>query len=247
MPAGDPFLLYNDAMEVLAGTSGFSYAEWKGSFYPEDLPSKKMLSYYGTKLPAVEINNTFYRMPKASVLEGWRTQVPEHFAFAIKASRRITHQKRLKDCADETGYLTKTVATLDSQLGALLFQLPPYLRCDVPRLEGFLELLPADMPCAFEFRHESWFDDAVFELLTSANRALVWVDQDDKETAKLPATADWAYLRLRRSSYDTGALQAWHDRLAEIGLARALVFFKHEDEGAGPALAGSFLNDAVGA
>jgi len=228
-------------MEILAGSSGFSYAEWKGSFYPPDLASSKMLAFYGSKLPAVEINNTFYRLPKTSVLEKWRAQVPESFAFAIKASRRITHMKRLKDCAEETAYLVKTVASLGSQLGALLFQLPPYLRCDTGRLEAFLKLLPKETPAVFEFRHESWLDANILALLGDENRPLVWVDQDDAETGELPVTADWAYLRLRRSGYGPDELKGWRERLASQPFQRALVFFKHEEEGAGPALATAFL------
>ena len=230
------------SMEVLAGTSGFSYPQWKGNFYPADLASKKMLGFYAEQLPAVEINNTFYRMPKASVLENWLTQVPESFAFAIKASRRITHMKRLKDCHEETAYLIETVQTLGPRLGALLFQLPPYLRCDRARLAAFLELLPAEIPAVFEFRHESWLDASIISLLREENRPLVWVDQDDTESTELTATADWAYLRLRRAGYTPSDLKAWHQRLADASLERALVFFKHEDEGAGPQLARAFLD-----
>ncbi len=227
--------------QVLAGTSGFSYAEWKGSFYPADLASKKMLTFYASRLPAVEINNTFYRMPKASVLENWLTQVPEGFVFAIKASRRITHMKRLKDCGEETAYLLKTVQTLGSRLGALLFQLPPHLRCDVDLLRAFLKLLPADIPAAFEFRHASWGDAGATAVLKEENRPVVWVDSDDARATELPITADWAYLRLRRAGYNARDLQAWRQRLDEGSFKRALVFFKHEDEGAGPRLAAEFL------
>ena len=241
-PARAPIRDYNRPMEILAGTSGFSYAEWKGSFYPADLASKDMLHFYAGQLPAVEINNTFYRLPKESVLSGWISRVPQSFAFAIKASRRITHMKRLKDCADETAYLIKTVATLGPQLGALLFQWPPYLRRDVSRLASFLELVPAEVPAAFEFRHESWLDDSGIDLLRARNRPLVWVDQEDGDPQALPATADWAYLRLRRAGYDKTQLTVWHERLKTAELKRALVFFKHEEEGAGPQLARDFLS-----
>ena len=143
-------------MQLHVGTSGFSYKEWKGPFYPGDLPAKAMLGFYAERLGSVEINNTFYRLPKASVLEAWCEQVPEAFRFVIKASRRITHFKRLKDAGDETAYLLRTVAALGERLGCLLFQLPPNLKLDLPRLDAFLRELPAGVPAAFEFRHPSW-------------------------------------------------------------------------------------------
>ena len=152
-------------MRVLAGTSGFSYKEWKGSFYPEDLPAEEMLAYYSARLPAVEINNTFYRMPKPSMLEGWAAQVPAEFRFILKASQRITHRKRLKEAGDEVAYFFQTAATLGERLGPTLFQLPPNLKKDLPRLEAFLEVLPPKAPAAFEFRHASWFEDDVFAAL----------------------------------------------------------------------------------
>lgn len=232
-------------MELRTGTSGFSYKAWKGPFYPEDLPDKGMLAYYGEHLPAVEINNTFYRLPKASVLEGWAATVPENFRFSIKASRRITHFKRLKP-ADETAYLIETVAVLGPKLGALLFQLPPNFKQDIERLTDFLAQLPAGTPAAFEFRHPSWFDDATYSALAERNCALCLADTGGDDDPPRVATADWGYLRLRREEYDDGALEDWSSWLGEQTWQSTLVFFKHEDEGTGPRLAGRFLELAGG-
>ncbi len=229
-------------MELRSGTSGYSYKEWKGSFYPEDLPAKEMLRFYAERLPAVEINNTFYRLPRASVLEAWAEQVPEGFRFAIKASRRITHFKRLgASAADETAYLLETTARLGHRLGLLLFQLPPDARADPDRLAAFLAQLPEGTRAAFEFRHPSWLDERVFELLRARDFAWVHVDADDAEEAEIVATASWGYLRLRRASYTREALAAWAGRIAAQGWGDAFVFFKHEDAGAGPELASRFL------
>ena len=229
-------------MDLYVGTSGYSYKEWKGSFYPEDLPAKDMLSYYGERLSSVEINNTFYRLPKASVLEGWAGQVPDGFRFSIKASRRITHFARLKEEArDPTDYLLSTVDALGSKLGVILFQMPPNLKADVPRLESFLSVLPAGTPGAFEFRHESWQDDAVYEALRAREMAWVCADTDASgDDAPVVSTAPWGYLRLRRPDYEEGDLERWARRLEGTGWERAFVFFKHEDEGAGPRLAARF-------
>ncbi len=229
-------------MTIRAGTSGFSYKEWKGPFYPEKLPAKQMLAYYAERLPAVEINNTFYRMPKTQVVESWADQVPDGFRFSIKASRRITHFKRLKDAGDETSYLLGAVEPLGEKLGALLFQLPPNLAKDVPRLETFLDLVPDDVPAVFEFRHASWLDDDVRDLLLARGRSWVAADTgDDDEPAPLFDGAAVAYLRLRRPDYDDAALLDWAQTVQASGPDEALVFFKHEDEGAGPGMAVSFL------
>ena len=185
-------------MRFSVGTSGYSYKEWKGHFYPEDLAADQMLRFYATKLPAVEINNTFYRLPKASVLENWAEQVPGDFRFALKASRRITHLKRLKEADEETDYLLRTVQTLGDRLGVILFQLPPYLKKDLPRLQQFLELLDDTTRAAFEFRDESWFDDEVFDALRQHGCALCLSDVDDEPAPELVSTAGWGYFRLRR-------------------------------------------------
>ncbi|MDX1646000.1 MAG: DUF72 domain-containing protein [Longimicrobiales bacterium] len=229
-------------MDLRTGTSGFSYKAWKGSFYPEDLSSEDMLGYYGERLGAVEINNTFYRLPKASTLEGWAAQVPDHFRFSIKASRKITHFSRLKESArDPTSYLLSTVETLGERLGALLFQLPPNFKKDVARLESFVEMIPEGRPAAFEFRHDSWADEEVREILERHDIALVCADTEDaEEDEPIVATTSWGYLRLRRPGYDDDDLKRWVDRVRSTGWDRALVFFKHEDEGAGPRMAGRF-------
>ena len=234
-------------MELHVGTSGYSYKEWKGSFYPEDLSAKDMLTYYGERLNAVEINNTFYRLPKASVLEAWAAQVPESFRFSIKASRRITHFTRLKaEARDPTQYLLSTVTALGERLGVLLFQMPPNLKKDAPRLAGFLEMLPEGTPAAFEFRHASWKDDEVYDALRRRDMAFVCADIDDQggQDEPLVATASWGYLRLRRPDYDDTDLRRWAERIGALDWERAFVFFKHEDEGAGPRLAGRFLEIA---
>lgn len=227
-------------MKLHVGTSGFSYKEWKGGFYPEKLKNTDMLEYYAARLPAVEINNTFYRMPKASVLEGWREKVPASFRFVLKASRRITHFKRLKGTEDETAYVIETARVLGDRLGALLFQLPPNFKKDLARLEGFLAILPSDIRVAFEFRHDSWFDEEILECLRGDNRALCLADTDE-QTPDLVATADWGYLRLRRASYTKKALASWLATLRAQGWEDCFVFFKHEDESGGPRMAENLL------
>ncbi|HEY1250081.1 MAG TPA: DUF72 domain-containing protein [Thermoanaerobaculia bacterium] len=229
-------------MRVLTGTSGFSYKEWKGSFYPEDLHADAMLRYYAERLPAVEINNTFYRMPKAELLASWAEQVPDGFRFVLKASQRITHFKRLKDVGEEVGYFLRVAATLGDRLGPILFQLPPNLKKDLPRLAAFLELLPAATRAALEFRHASWFEDDVFDALRSRGAALCLAEDENEElAAPLVATAGWGYLRLRRPDYGEADIDAWADRVRAQSWDEAYVFFKHEDAGAGPRLASQML------
>jgi len=224
-------------MRVLPGTSGYSYAEWKGSFYPEDLPAAEMLRYYAGKLPAVEINNTFYRMPKAEMLSRWAETVPDGFVFALKASQQITHRKRLKDASDSTAYFLQTATTLGDRLGPVLFQLPPYFKKDLPRLMEFLALLPPASRCAFEFRHVSWFDQDVFAALSGRGAALC-IAEDEELATPLVATTGWGYLRLRRQDYGEQDLRAWAEKLRAQSWDEAYVFFKHEEGGRGPALAG---------
>jgi len=232
---------FEDSMIVYAGTSGYSYKEWKGHFYPEKLPAGDMLSFYAQRLGAVEINNTFYRLPKESVLDGWAAQVPEDFRFSIKASRRITHFKRLKQTDDETAYLLRVLGTLGPMLGVVLFQLPPNFKKDLPRLESFLDLLPPRAPTAFEFRHQSWFDDDVVAVLRDRGCALCLADTDDGDPPPLVDTGSLGYLRLRRADYSDEDLRAWADRIEEQAWDRVFVFFKHEDEAAGPRMAQRFL------
>jgi uncharacterized protein YecE (DUF72 family) len=229
------------AMEMRAGTSGYSYKEWSGSFYPEKLPAREMLAFYAQRLPAVEINNTFYRLPSANVVESWGAQVPAGFRFAVKASQRITHRKRLREADDETAYLLRTVAALGEKLGVMLFQLPPNMKVDRDRLAGFLGILPRDTKAAFEFRHPSWRDASIVELLRSRDCALVVADTDEEPADEIVASASWGYLRLRRADYDSAAIAAWSARIADQPWREAFVFFKHEDEGRGPRFATEFL------
>lgn len=232
-------------MNLHVGTSGYSYKEWKGTFYPEKLPAKEMLSYYASRLPAVEINNTFYRLPQRSVLENWKEQVPATFRFAVKASQKITHFKRLKDVEEETKYLLETAAALEDRLGPLLFQLPPNFKKDLQRLETFLDGLPLGTRAAFEFRHQTWLDDDVLQLLSSKNQALCISDTDDQPATHIDKTSDWGYLRLRRVNYSEVNLVDWLQRVRGQNWAEAFIFFKHEDEGTGPKLAAEFLNLAA--
>jgi uncharacterized protein YecE (DUF72 family) len=227
-------------MRVLAGTSGYSYKEWKGSFYPEKLATDQMLRFYGEQFDTVEINNTFYRMPSEKVLVQWAEQVPEGFRFVLKASRRITHQHRLKDAGEPLGYLLRNASVLGDKLGPTLFQLPPNLKQDLARLQDFLALLPNRWPAVFEFRNASWFDDQVYEALRERGVALCVADTEDGETPFV-STASRGYLRLRREAYSDRDLAAWAERIAGQPWEEVFVFFKHEDAGAGPALARQFL------
>jgi uncharacterized protein YecE (DUF72 family) len=227
-------------MRVLAGTSGYSYKEWKGSFYPEKLANDQMLRFYGEQFETVEINSTFYRLPSEKVLVQWAEQVPEGFRFVLKASRRITHQHRLKDAGDPLAYLLRNASVLGDKLGPTLFQLPPNLKKDLDRLQAFLALLPNRWPAACEFRNASWFDDEVYEALRERNVALCVADTEDGETPFV-TTGSRGYLRLRREAYDDKELASWAERVAAQPWEEAFVFFKHEDAGAGPALARRFL------
>lgn len=229
---------------VRVGTSGWSFKEWKGSFYPKDLPDDGRLPFYAARFPTVEINNTFYRMPRESVLLDWASKVPPTFRFAIKASQRITHHGRLKDVADSLAYFTRVASELGERRGPTLFQLPPTLKKDLPRLADFLELLPRRWQAAFEFRHESWLDDAVYDLLRTKEAALVIADHEDFQTPVLTTTT-WSYARLHRATYDETTLATWVDRLHGLGGEELYVFFKHDEaEGTGPEGAAAFLRIA---
>jgi uncharacterized protein YecE (DUF72 family) len=228
-------------MDLFVGTSGYSYKEWKGTFYPKDLSAQKMLPYYGERFRTVEINNTFYRMPKASVLEGWAEAVPADFKFVLKAPQQITHILRLKNAEDSLSYLLEVAGALGKRRGPLLFQLPPNARKDVPRLREFLALFPVERCAAFEFRHASWFDDEVFALLREKQAALCIAEAEGDLEVPFVATADWGYLRLRRPDYGDAELKAWVKRVQDQKWQDAFVYFKHEDEGKGPQMAKRFL------
>jgi uncharacterized protein YecE (DUF72 family) len=229
-------------VDVHVGTSGYSYKEWKGRFYPEKIPGAEMLAFYARTFSTVEINNTFYRMPAAALLERWAAETPDGFTFVLKAPQRITHQKRLGDAAAEVSYFLETAGVLGPKRGPVLYQLPPHFRKDLARLRGFLDLLPPEPRAAFEFRHDSWFDEEVYQALRERGAALCHADADGdtRPAADLPATADWGYLRLRKVVYGEDDLQAWASRVKAQAWGRAFVFFKHEDEATGPALASRF-------
>ena len=228
-------------MNLYVGTSGYSYKEWKGSFYPKDVSTDEMLRFYGKHFDAVEINNTFFRMPKPEVLEGWAAEVPANFKFVLKASRGITHMKRLKNAGESVAYLLAMIEGMKQRIGALLFQLPPNMKKDVPRLREFLALLPGDRRAAFEFRHQSWFEDDVFAALRERNAALCIAEAEDDLDIPFVATADFGYLRLRMPEYTDSQLRAWHERVNDQQWSDAFVFFKHEDEAKGPKLAKRFI------
>jgi uncharacterized protein YecE (DUF72 family) len=225
-------------MHFHIGTSGWSYKEWKGSFYPPQIPADEMLPYYAARFSTVEVNNSFYRIPSDRVLASWAGQVPSQFRFVMKASRRITHNGRLKDEDGSLEYFLPAVNPLGERLGPTLFQLPPTLKKDAGRLQGFLSRLPQRWAAAMEFRHQSWFDDEVYQLLRERDVALVAVDQDEGEGGPLVPTAGWGYLRLRRIAYDTPQLSAWAARIAAQPWREAYVFLKHEEGSpSGPAAA----------
>src|SRR5262245_12751566 len=228
-------------MQFFVGTSGYSYKEWKGGFYPDKLPQSAMLSYYAERFAAVEINNSFYRMPNEKDLKAWVSQVPMEFQFAIKAPQTITHFKRLNEAGEPTKALFRVVGKLKSRLGPVLFGLPRTLKKDLPRLRAFLKLIPRNRRATFEFRHESWFDEEVFDCLRQRHCALCVADAEDLPKAKLVDTAGWGYVRLRRERYTSKSLTEWIKRIRSMNWKEAYVFFKHEDTGTGPKLATRFL------
>jgi uncharacterized protein YecE (DUF72 family) len=226
------------ALSVHVGTSGYNYAEWKGSFYPADLPASRMLGYYAERFATVEINATFYRMPTAKILAGWAAGTPERFTFALKAPQRITHFARLRNVDEPVGYFCDVARTLGSKLGPVLFQLPPNFARDVGRLGDLLALLPPGLACAFEFRHDSWLVDEVFDRLRTRGAALCIADSE-RGTTPLVATADFGYFRLRDEGYTEADLVRWAADIRRLGEGwrAAFVFFKHEESGTGPAFA----------
>ncbi|HUP90268.1 MAG TPA: DUF72 domain-containing protein [Longimicrobiales bacterium] len=228
-------------MELYTGTSGFAYKEWKGSFYPEKIKNADMLPFYASHFKACEINNTFYRMPAEKTLLEWREQVPPEFRFILKASQQITHFKRLKEEAREPlQYFAEKAGVLGEQLGPVLIQLPPNMKCDVGRLEAFLDFMPVNLKPAFEFRHASWFDDVVFDVLRAKQACLCVADTDDESTPRVATVSDWGYLRLRRVEYASEDLASYAAWVREQSWKEVFVFFKHEDAGTGPRLAKQF-------
>jgi len=231
---------------IWTGTSGYNYPEWKGSFYPADLATAKMLPYYAARFPTVEINYTFYRMPNEKLVSGWAAQTPSPFKLTLKAPRRITHDSRLKHCGPLVATFCEVAGTLGDKLGALLFQLPPNARKDLPLFEAFLADLPPGARAAFEFRHASWLDDEIFDRLRRRNLALCVADSE-KMSTPVTITADYAYFRLRDEGYAEADIARWADTIArETAHCREVfVYFKHEEEGKGPAFA-RLLMDRLG-
>jgi len=229
-------------MQLSAGTSGFSYKEWLGKFYPEKHPADQMLRYYASRFATVEINNTFYRMPAETMLANWAGQVPDAFSFTLKAPRRITHELRLKECETHVAEFLRRAQALGAKLGPVLFQLPPFLKKDLPRLRDFLALLPEARPAAFEFRNASWQDEQVYAALREKGAMLCYTDTDEGDSPPVVATARSAYLRLRRTHYDNVELGEWARRIAALKLDRAYVYFMHEDDALGAAFAEKLMD-----
>lgn len=230
-------------MRIHVGTSGYNYTEWRGTFYPEDLPSKEMFGFYSGVFKTVEINYTFYRMPTQKTTTAWLAQAPAGFTYTLKAPQRMTHIQKLKDAGENLRFFCDAARVLGGHLGALLFQLPPTFRCDVKRLSAFLAEMPADVRPAFEFRHDSWLNDEVYALLKSCNAALCIADFGDKTTPLRP-TARHGYFRLRDEGYQPEDLGRWADRILEQRDAwdEVFVYFKHEEEGKGPEFARAFID-----
>jgi uncharacterized protein YecE (DUF72 family) len=240
--ASDYCLRHNARMaHIWFGTSGFSYKEWRRKFYPEDLSDKQFLQYYATQLNSVEIDSTFYRMPSAKTIETWRAATPDNFKFTIKASQQITHRQRLKVPSDALDYFLSVVPGLENRLGMVLYQLPPFFKCETQKLEAFLSVLPRGVPAAFEFRHESWFNSDVYRLLRDGNVALCIHDADE-HTTPMELTASLTYIRLRRSAYDEPRRKEWQDRMrtwAREGI-EVFAYIKHEDNPDAPLIALEF-------
>lgn len=228
-------------MNLFVGTSGYSYKAWKGSFYPEKFPDKKMLNFYSEHFNTVEINNTFYRMPKQEVFESWKNQVNPGFKFVIKAPKQITHIQKL-ETGDNVNYFVNTSHSLADQLGALLFQLPPYYKKDLDKLQSFVDFIPSNTRAAFEFRNESWFDEEVYNCLKKKNFSICLSDTDENPISDLIPTADWIYLRFRKTEYTPEQLKDWNKKITSYNFKDAFIFFKHEDEGKGPMFAKQFLS-----
>jgi len=227
-------------MKIYVGTSGFAHKEWKGKFYPEKISAKGMLSFYAGRLNSVEINNTFYHMPKESVLASWAEQVPRDFVFALKAPQVITHLKQLRNVFEETEYLFGSLSVLGAKLGPVLFQFPKSFRADAPALENFLGIIPDGAACTFEFRSPSWLDAGMPDLLRKKGCSLCIADTDENPAQDIVDTAQWGYLRLRRSDYTDADLSQWAERILSQRWERAFIFFKHEDEAKGAELAMHF-------
>jgi uncharacterized protein YecE (DUF72 family) len=228
---------------IWIGTSGYNYPEWKGSFYPESLPAAKMLGYYSERFPTVEINYTFYRLPTEKLVLGWAAGTPSPYRLTLKAPRRITHDRKLRDCGELVRTFCHAAAALGPKLGVLLFQLAPTFKIDLAIFDAFLAELPKGAPAAFEFRHDSWLTDEVYERLRARNLALCIADSDTRSTP-LISTARYGYFRLRDEGYTPVDLDRWAETIREhqAGWDDTFVYFKHEDEGRGPELARQLMD-----
>jgi len=227
---------------IWIGTSGFQYPEWKGTFYPDKLAAKKMLAYYGAHFPTTESNYTFRTIPSVKTLSNWSAETPKNFRFTLKALQEITHFKRLRGCDELVGKLLEAATTLNGKLGTILFQLPPDFKRDLPVLDDFLAQLPHSMKCAFEFRHESWFADEVFDSLRAKNAALCIADSEELKSPVV-LTADHAYFRLRNEGYTRGDIEWWAETSGEQQkkASDVYVYLKHEKSGIGPKLAAQLI------
>jgi uncharacterized protein YecE (DUF72 family) len=227
-------------MKIHAGTSGFAHKEWIEKFYPEKISPKDMLRFYAERLNTVEINNTFYHMPKESVLTSWAEQVPGDFVFALKAPQVITHLKQLRNVFEETEYLFRSLSVLGGKLGPVLFQFPKSFRADLSVLEDFLGLIPGAGSCAFDFRSPTWLEAGAPDLIRKKGCGWCIEDTDENPVQDLISTAPWGYLRLRRSEYTDADLTQWAEKVLSQKWERAFVYFKHEDGAKGPELAVRF-------
>ena len=229
-------------MNFYVGTSGYSYKEWKGKFYPKKLPNQNMLQFYAEHFRSVESNYTFRRIPDAALVKEWTKAVPAGFKFVLKAPQRLTHMKRLKDAGDLVSQLLDAAKALKKHQGPVLYQLPPNMKKDLSRLREFLKHLPLSRRSAFEFRHQSWFDDEVIDLLRK-RRARAEASPEVESDLEVPfvATADWGYLRLRQFDYTDLELRKWVKRIRQQAWCDVFVFFKHDDKGKAPQLAKRFM------
>jgi uncharacterized protein YecE (DUF72 family) len=223
---------------IWIGTSGYNYPEWKGTFYPADLPASKMLAFYAARFPTVEINYTFYRLPTEKLAAGWAAGTPTPYKLTLKAPKRITHDKRLRDAGELVRAFCQVAGTLGDKLGVLLFQLAPNFKIDLAVFDAFLVDLPPGARAAFEFRHPSWFDEAVYERLRARNLALCIADSD-KLSTPVVATANYGYFRLRDEGYQDADITGWADtiRAHQDRWNDTFVYFKHEESGKGPEFA----------
>jgi uncharacterized protein YecE (DUF72 family) len=231
-----------DPARVLVGTSGYNYPEWRGTFYPEKFSTAKMLAYYAERFSTVEINYTFYRLPTEKLLAGWAAGTPDNFSFTLKAPRRITHDAKLQRCEDLLQTFCRTARTLGPKLGTLLFQLPPTFKKDPEVLRAFVGLLPDGTRAAFEFRHTSWLDTEIFDVLRAKNVALCVADSE-KLSTPVEVTADYAYFRLRDEGYQQADIGRWAETIKGLrGVGDVFVYFKHEEQGLGPDFARRFID-----